>query len=155
VNVETGVREVVATIEVADRTALASTEDRDTKPGNTVDKQPRVFHDFWLDKGFQWDKAGVPQRRLEFDVRPTGTISVSGSIGADKGSISVSLTCAPTEATWSKWHTEVFACISAAYAAQLARWLSEQGRAHVCSAPGGAPRRVPRQASPEHLGTPT
>ncbi|MGZ4663840.1 MAG: hypothetical protein ACXV5Q_01990 [Frankiaceae bacterium] len=115
------------------------------------------------------DQHVVDKRQNAFGASPTRKLSVSGSIdGTCEGCISVSLTCKSIEANWSNWHTEVFARISAVYAAQLAPWQSEQGCVHVCSAPGDAParsaspphdarpaRQVLRQVSPELLRTPT
>lgn len=115
------------------------------------------------------DQHVVDKRQSAFGASPARKLSVSGSIGGTyEGSISIWLTCESIEANWSNWRTEVFARISAPYAAQLARWQSEQGCVHVCSAPGDAPprsaspspnarpaRQVPRHASPKFLRTPT
>jgi hypothetical protein len=114
------------------------------------------------------DQHVIDKRPNALGARHTRKLSASGSIGGTyEGNISVSPTYASTEATWSNWHTEGFARISAAYAEQLARWQSEQGCMHGCSAPAGSPgpvsvpprrtpaRQVPHLASLEQPGSPT
>jgi hypothetical protein len=114
------------------------------------------------------DQHVIDKRQNAFGARHTRKLSASGSIGGTyEGNISVSLTCESTEATWSNWHTEGLARISATYAEQLARWQSEQGCVRGCSAPAGAPgpvsvpprrtpaRQVPHLASLEQPGSPT
>jgi hypothetical protein len=145
VHEETGWHEIVATLEVAGRTAIAATVDTSTKPANTVERNPKVYHRFWLNEEFRWNNSGALQRELLFDTRPTGKVSVAGSVGGSyKASVSVSLKCVPTEATWSSWRSEVYARIAAAHADLLARWRTEQASLtedSLIPLPTGSPAR--------------
>ena len=123
-----GWHEIVATLDVGGRTARASTVDGDQRPDNTVTIAPGVYHGYWLNEEFRWiDDQGQQVRELPLDTNPTGKVAVSAAIGGTyEASVSVSVTCRPTEATWSSWRQEVFARISAAHADLLSRWQNEQ-----------------------------
>ncbi|MFC4512171.1 hypothetical protein [Streptomyces ehimensis] len=140
-----GWHEIVAMLEIGGRTARASTQDSSTKPANTVTKTAGVYHSFWLAKEFRWNEAGVQHRQVMLDTKPTGKLSVSATVGgAYKASVSVSVKCKPTEATWDGWRNEVFARLYAAYSDMLSRWQSEQASLKEDSASsfsGGSPTR--------------
>lgn len=145
VHEKVGWHEIVATLEIAGRTARAATQDADTAPANTVIQVPGLYHGFWLTEEFRWKQNGAERRQLSLDTRPTGKLSVTATVGgAYKAGVSVAVMCQPTEATWATWRNEVFARIHAGYADMLVLWQSEQATLDeepLIPVPQGSPAR--------------